>query len=329
MASSKERIVRRTLADGTVKEYHYTKNREPAEPEVQPNTMAALIQAYKRSTEWLDLRATTHKNYGYYLRELEGLADVPVASVRRRTLLAMRDAISATRGKGAANVFMRVTATLLRWARDRNWIEHSPADRVKQLSGGHLLAWSGEEADHAAKHLLPELARVIVLARYTGQRRGDLINMTWRAYDGKSIRVLQEKTRDTAERKPMVIPAHPVLKAHLDQWLADEVNPFGYILTSRFTDQWTRNHLTHTMHLELRKLKMPDGLPMREALNVHGLRKLAATALAEAGCTPHEIAAVTGHKSLAMVELYTRSAAQERMAEAAITRLENHGKKVG
>jgi integrase len=66
---------------------------------------------------------------------------------------------------------------------------------------------------------------------------------------------------------------------------------------------------------------------MRDGLNVHGLRKLAATALAEAGCTPHEIAAVTGHKSLAMVELYTRSAAQERLALTAIGRLENHGKK--
>ena len=321
MASSKERVVKRTLADGTVKEYRYTKSRQPVESAAKPNSIGALIQAYKRSTEWTDLRLTTQKNYGYYLRDLEDLADVPVVSLRRRTLLAMRDTISSERGKGAANVFMRVTATLLRWARDRNWIEHSPADRVKQLTGGHLLAWTEEEADFAVKHLPAELARVVLLARYTGQRRGDLINMTWRAYDGKSIRVLQEKTRDTVERKPMVIPAHPVLKAHLDQWLADEVNPFGYILTSKFTDQWTRNHLTHTMHLELLNLKMRDGL------NVHGLRKLAATALAEAGCTPHEIAAVTGHKSLAMVELYTRSAAQERLATAAISRLESHGKK--
>jgi integrase len=53
---------------------------------------------------------------------------------------------------------------------------------------------------------------------------------------------------------------------------------------------------------------------------VHGLRKLAAAALADAGCTAHEIAAVTGHRSLAMVSLYTASADQERLAEAAIVR---------
>jgi integrase len=55
--------------------------------------------------------------------------------------------------------------------------------------------------------------------------------------------------------------------------------------------------------------------------NVHGLRKLAAANLAEAGCTPHEIAAITGHKSIAMVELYTESVRQAKMAEAAIKRL--------
>jgi len=56
-------------------------------------------------------------------------------------------------------------------------------------------------------------------------------------------------------------------------------------------------------------------------LNVHGLRKLAAAELADAGCSVHEIASITGHKSLSMVQLYTRSADQERLASAAIVRL--------
>jgi integrase len=322
MASSKERVVRRTLADGSVKEYRYVKGKPDVEPAAKAGSIGALVEAYKRSPEWTALRAATHKNYGYYLADLiADLADVPVISVRRRTLLSMRDAIASARGNGAANVFMRVTATLFRWARDREWTDRNPADRVRQLPGGHLLAWTEEEADVAVQHLPKELAQAVILARYTGQRRGDLINMTWRAYDGRSIRVLQEKTRETDERKPMVIRAHPELKKHLDQWKADAVDPFGFILVPQLADQWTRNHLSFTMRIEMRKLKM------REGLNIHGLRKLAASALAEAGCSTHEIAAVTGHKSLAMVELYTRSAAQERMADAAIVRLEHHIRK--
>jgi integrase-like protein len=45
---------------------------------------------------------------------------------------------------------------------------------------------------------------------------------------------------------------------------------------------------------------------------LHGLRKTAALSLAEAGCTVHEIQAITGHKSLAEVERYTRAPAKGR-----------------
>jgi len=57
---------------------------------------------------------------------------------------------------------------------------------------------------------------------------------------------------------------------------------------------------------------------------MHGLRKTAAKTLVEVGCTAHEIMAVTGHKSLAEVERYTRAANQKRMASAAIHRLEQN-----
>jgi integrase len=50
----------------------------------------------------------------------------------------------------------------------------------------------------------------------------------------------------------------------------------------------------------------------------HGLRKAAARRLAEAGCTLHEIAAVTGHKTLSQIERYTRAASQEALNASAI-----------
>jgi integrase len=65
----------------------------------------------------------------------------------------------------------------------------------------------------------------------------------------------------------------------------------------------------------LKKIGLPAGL------NVHGLRKAAARRLAEAGCTVHEIASITGHRSLQMVQHYTTSADQQRLAGAAVARL--------
>lgn len=316
MPSSGERVrtVKRRLADGSVKEYRYAVTREPRS-RTAPGSLGSLILAYRRSPEFAALKPATVKNYGYYLRDLEELADQPVLEVRRRTLLAMRDAIAVERGPGAANVFMRVSATLFGWAREREWIEHSPVERVRALPGGHLAAWTAEEADIAAAGLPEPLARAVVLGRYTGQRRGDLIAMTWHAYDGATLRVQQQKGRGAAHLAPLAIPVHPVLKAAIDAWKRTATST--HILTSQGGRPWQANHLTHMMAIELPKLGL------RDALNIHGLRKLAATSLADAGCSAHEIAAVTGHRTLAMVQLYTASADQERLARTAIIRLQN------
>jgi integrase len=59
------------------------------------------------------------------------------------------------------------------------------------------------------------------------------------------------------------------------------------------------------------------GLPHCSA---HGLRKAAARRLAEAGCTAHEIGAITGHVSLAELVRYTKAADQRRLAEAAMAK---------
>jgi integrase len=52
----------------------------------------------------------------------------------------------------------------------------------------------------------------------------------------------------------------------------------------------------------------------------HGLRKAALTRLADAGCSVHEIAAISGHKSLKEVQHYTEKADQARLAKAAVER---------
>jgi len=59
------------------------------------------------------------------------------------------------------------------------------------------------------------------------------------------------------------------------------------------------------------------GLPHCSA---HGLRKAAARRMAEAGCTPHEIGAITGHASLSELVRYTKAADQRWLAEAAMAK---------
>lgn len=68
-------------------------------------------------------------------------------------------------------------------------------------------------------------------------------------------------------------------------------------------------------------------LDLSDNLHFHGLRHSAGKRLAEAGCTPQEIAAILGHKALGMVTPYTAQAGQEHLARAAITKLTEHNQK--
>lgn len=47
----------------------------------------------------------------------------------------------------------------------------------------------------------------------------------------------------------------------------------------------------------------------------------AARCLADAGASPHEIMAITGHRTLGMVEKYTKQANKTRLAGSALTKL--------
>jgi hypothetical protein len=60
--------------------------------------------------------------------------------------------------------------------------------------------------------------------------------------------------------------------------------------------------------------------------SAHGLRKAAALRLAEAGCTAHEIAAITGHASLKQVSHYTKAVDQKRLATAAMDKAKTRTK---
>ncbi|HEX3347420.1 MAG TPA: tyrosine-type recombinase/integrase, partial [Acetobacteraceae bacterium] len=119
----------------------------------------------------------------------------------------------------------------------------------------------------------------------------------------------------------LVVPCHRDLRAELDAWRGDDVASLDSrpVLTNESGHPWEPTALSHAIANALQRAGMPGGL------NVHGLRKLAAVRLAEAGCSTKEIGAITGHQTLAMIDLYTRKTDQRRLAEAAIGRLENAG----
>jgi integrase len=134
------------------------------------------------------------------------------------------------------------------------------------------------------------------------------VAIRWSQYDGQAIRLTQQKTG-----KAPVIPATPQLQAELAEWPRSDA---AQILITAGGQPFSAQRLTTRIRKTVAAID-----PAFAGLNAHGLRKLAATTLAEAGCSEHEIAAITGHATFSMVQIYTRSARQETLANAAIFRL--------
>ena len=107
------------------------------------------------------------------------------------------------------------------------------------------------------------------------------------------------------------IPVHPALGAVLATTRTDG----EAILLSSLGRPFTGNGFGNYMADKIERAGLP------ERCVTHGLRKAAARRLAEAGCSANEIAAITGHATLAEVSRYTNAAEQRKLGTAAMERL--------
>ena len=108
----------------------------------------------------------------------------------------------------------------------------------------------------------------------------------------------------------------------LRRWRA-EAPDATHILTRADGTPWTRGALS----MAIRNRLQAEGWPTKRGL--HGLRKLLAQTYREAGASDGEIGAAQGWDSARTIKLYTDGADQEKMARAALDRLEKAVAKSG
>jgi enterobacteria phage integrase len=183
----------------------------------------------------------------------------------------------------------------------------TPTAGARSYRSKEIHTWNEEEIETFEKRWAEgtreRLAFALLL--YTGQRGSDVHRMLWSDHIGDTIRVAQQKTATK-----LTIPVHESLAG----LLATAKRDHPTILTTQFKKPFSVKGFGNMMSNAIDEA----GLPAR--CKPHGLRKAAARRLAEAGCSASEIMSITGHKTLAEVERYTRAAEQERLARRAIKR---------
>ena len=276
-------------------------------------TFNALAVAYYSSADFAQLATVTKATYRNVIEGFRAVhGDKPIARLERKNVLQFLDAKAGT--PAAANALLKMLRILVRFGIDRGMLDTDPTlgvRNVRYVSSG-FRQWTEQDiATFEAHWPTGSRARLaMALLLYTGQRPGDVSRMGRQHVQGGVLTLTQRKTGTR-----LAIPLHDALRAEIDHAPTGQLT---FLLTQEgkgFSDagfsQWFSE-----------RARMAG---VGQGCTAHGLRKAAARRLAEAGCTPHQIASITGHRTLREVERYTRAVDQQRLAVVAMASIPGKG----
>jgi integrase len=327
---------RAKLADGTVKTYWYAwKNGpslsgEPGSPEFVASYNAAiahraptpegklqsLLDGYQGSQKFLGRRKRTKRDYAGLIKIIENeFGDFPLRALAARETRGLfrdwRDRL-ALKSVRQADYAWTVLALILAWAKDRGRITVNPCEKGGRLYHGTRVefVWLIEDEAAFLQHAPAHLHLPLLLALWTGQRQGDLLRLTWSAYDSTHIRLRQSKTGAR-----VVIPVGTPLKAALDETAKNKRSPT--IVLNSDGRPWTPDGFRASWGKACDRARIVD-------VTFNDLRGTAVTRLALVGCSAPEIATITGHLPrdvCAILDAHYLNRDQA-LAESAIRKLE-------
>ena len=340
--------VRKFLADGTDAFYYYAWRGGPrikSDPDSLDFTaeyirltrdrqdapfqgcMAEIIREYIKSPAYQTLKDSTKEGYDIAIKNIETeFFDMPAKKISapgaRTLFLQWRDDIAKTHPR-KADLFMSVLQRILWFGVDREMIERHPLEKVEKVSDGTRrdVIWTDEEIDlfrngkknetgeWEIKPAAEPLVRAMMLAMWTGQRQGDLLTLTWKAYDGQSISLRQSKTGAHVR-----VRVSEELKAILDNVKRGKsvtilTNGQGHPWASGFKSSW-------------RKAVERAGIEDR---TFHDLRGTFVTLAYRNGASIKEIAEVTGHSEKDAEAIIRK---HYLVSSAAVERIESRTKSV-
>lgn len=280
--------------------------KQPSVKAPPSGSLSALCEAYYRSADFTRLSESTKATYSGIIENFRAKhGHKPVAKLEARHVRGFIDDKSDT--PAAANNLLRMLKLLMRHALERDWIKVDPTQAVRPVRNrtDGFATWSEDDiARYEAFHPVGTRERLaFALLLYTGARRSDVVKLGWQHIQGDRLVFRQQKTGGRVS-----IPIHKELSAILTTAPRDRLAFLSTRYGKPFTPESFGNWFRDTC----------KGAGLSDELSAHGLRKAVARRLAEAGCTPHEIASVTGHSTLKEVERYTKEANRDQLAEAAI-----------
>lgn len=271
-----------------------------------------VAELWFKSPGFQSLASRSREIYAQQFRKLAKFHAKEINEITRPMIVKWRDETYQT--PSVCRISIATLSNIFRFAVDNGYATGNPVYGIKGLPAtGHIERWSEEHIHDFLNRAQPHLADAVALAFYTGQRISDLVRIRWEDVSDKLIFVRQQKTG-----RKLYIPRHKNLAQYIERRQATMRRmrrKIPYVIFNSRGDGWTAKALSEAVSKENRKLGY-------NGKKFHGIRKTTASLLAEMGCTPSQIMAITGHTTLKEVTRYTAEAEQRRLAMQAMEKFD-------
>ena len=271
---------------------------EPIGKPAKAQTVGDLLTRYLEEVADSHRSKTTVWNVQTLLR---GLGAVPVSGFDAQTLATWRDGrLGAVQGASVVRELRTLSAVLIHARKEWCVTVANPVADIKQPAQGakreRRLA-PGEESRLLAE-LAPQYRPVVWFALETAMRRGEVLALRWEHVDlTKRVALLPMTKNGEARRVPLSTGAIAVLReAGQVRALDGRVFPIP------------AQSLAHAWSAACARAGVDD-------LHFHDLRHEAVSRLFERGLSMMEVASISGHKTLSMLQRYTHLRAEDLAAK--------------
>ena len=259
-------------------------------PEKRAGAVITLSELFSRFLEWARARHCAH-----YLRQevslaqffLDRLGDIPVGHVQSERIQSILQDLAQSHSSSTINRYYAFLRSVFNRAVEWDMLEVNPLARLHtfQESPGRVRYLTAQEAEALLEACRghPKLFGFVILALYTGMRRGEIERLLWNDVDLEKgiIRVKDSKTR-----KARMIP----IPKDLQRFLESLPHTSDYVL-----GPWG---FKRSFCSACRRAGLQD-------FRFHDLRHTYASWKVMAGVDLRTVAELLGHRTLAMVMRYS------------------------
>ncbi len=260
--------------------------------------------------------ATRYESSVARFNDLLGVkADRPISAVTPHDCQKFYDQLAETKlAPATMRVEMKTISSVFNYARRLGLIATNPAaavqlpERIKQVK---RKVFTPAQVQMLINEATPEWKTAMLLGYYAGLRLSDCVMLTWEAVDfaGGKIAVETRKTGDKLE-----IPLHPTLEKHLSKLAGDTNGAICPVLAA--VPVGGRSGLSKQFLAIMRRAGIGNdavdtgGQRQLSRLSFHALRASFNSGLHNKGVDQELRRKLTGHKSDAMNDRYTRTEMQ-------------------